>query len=80
MAISLLRQDLRGQNQCVPPLHTCGKPPTPSNPAQLLAQIIAGHLNVDNDKKTVKIDVFSPNKLGLKPTYGDFLGMYDLDF
>ena len=32
-------------------IDVCGKPPTPSNPAQLLAQIFAGHLNVDNDKK-----------------------------
>ena len=57
-AISLNRWDLRGRNQCVPPLHTCGKPPTPSNPAQLLAQIIAGHLNMDNGKKQWKLSYF----------------------
>ena len=63
----------------MPPLDTCEKSLRPFSGSQLLEQISSGHLNADNEKKQQKMTGFY-KKMGLKPTYGEFLGMYELDF
>ena len=62
LPITFFLQDLRGRNQCDPPLHTCEKTLTASNPAQLLEEIIAGHSNAVNDKKWWKMVHFHRKK------------------
>ena len=64
----------------MPPLDTREKLLRPFSGSQLLEQISSGHLNADNEKKQQKNDRFLRKKLGLKPTYGEFLGNYELDF
>ena len=63
----------------MPPLDTCEKSLRPFSGSQLLEQISSGHLNADNEKKQQKMTDFFL-KMGLEPTYGEFLGMYKLDF
>ena len=49
IAVSLFRKELHRWDQCEPPLHMCDKPPTQSNPAQLLAENCMEHVNTVND-------------------------------
>ena len=80
LAVSQNGQDLRGRDQCEPPLQTLAQTLTPTNPAQLLAKISCRHLNADSNKKQRKMTYFRRKKSGLKTTFGDFLGTYELDF
>ena len=73
-------EDLRTSNQCNPVTKLPQKPWRTSRNSQLLAEISRGHLNTDDDKKTAKNYPFSPKKMSLKTTSGEFLGMYELDF
>ena len=49
------------------------------NPAQLLKEISCRNFNADNDKKGKKWPIFT-EKMCLKTTFCEFLGMYELNF
>ena len=58
LAVSQNGQDLRGRDQCEPPLQTFAKTPTPTNLAQLLAKISCRHLNAYSNKNSEKWRIF----------------------
>ena len=80
LAISLFLVELRGRNQCVPPLNTCVQPPIPTNPAQLHEKISCRNFNADNGKKGQKMTHFHWKKCANKQLFVSFWACMDSIF